>query len=86
MARTSVRQSHNGATVRVVSSDDAKSMNVAFDLEQYERLREAGYQLRRPMSTIIREALDDWLDARQPRPGGQPQPGNGQHRQRRRRR
>lgn len=39
-----------------------KNVNALLDDAQYERLREAAFKMRRPMTDILREALADWLD------------------------
>jgi hypothetical protein len=38
-----------------------KNVNALLEDPQYERLRTAAFEVRRPMTDIIREALEDWL-------------------------
>ena len=38
-----------------------KNVNALLDADQYERLRKAAFTGRRPMTDILREALEDWL-------------------------
>ena len=38
-----------------------RNVNALLEDAQYERLRTAAFEVRRPMTDIIREALDDWL-------------------------
>ncbi len=38
-----------------------KNVNALLDEDQYERLRQAAFVTHRPMTDILREALEDWL-------------------------
>ena len=38
-----------------------KNVNALLEDDQYERLRQAAFDTRRPMTDILREALQDWL-------------------------
>ena len=38
-----------------------KNVNALLDDAQYERLRKMAFKMRRPMTDILREALEDWL-------------------------
>jgi predicted DNA-binding protein len=37
-------------------------VNALLEDDQYERLRRAAFETRRPMTDILREALEDWLN------------------------
>jgi predicted DNA-binding protein len=39
-----------------------RNVNALLEDTQYERLRRAAFETRRPMTDILREALEDWLD------------------------
>jgi Ribbon-helix-helix protein, copG family len=39
-----------------------RNVNALLEDAQYERLRRAAFETRRPMTDILREALEDWLN------------------------
>lgn len=39
-------------------------LSADFTTEQYKRLKRAGFETDQPMTTIVREAVEDWLSAR----------------------
>jgi hypothetical protein len=39
-------------------------LSADFSAEQYKRLKRAGFETDQPMTTIVREAVEDWLQAR----------------------
>jgi len=39
-------------------------LSADFTTEQYKRLKRAGFETDQPMTTIVREAVEDWLRAR----------------------
>ncbi|MGB3136091.1 MAG: hypothetical protein WBB18_04720 [Nodosilinea sp.] len=39
-------------------------LSADFTTEQYKRLKRAGFETDQPMTTIVREAVEDWLKAR----------------------
>lgn len=39
-------------------------LSADFTTEQYKRLKRAGFETDQPMTTIVREAVEDWLNAR----------------------
>ena len=39
-------------------------LSADFTTEQYKRLKRAGFETDQPMTTIVREAVEDWLTAR----------------------
>jgi len=39
-------------------------LSADFSTEQYKRLKRAGFETDQPMTTIVREAVEDWLKAR----------------------
>lgn len=39
-------------------------LSADFSTEQYKRLKRAGFETNQPMTTIVREAVEDWLKAR----------------------
>ena len=39
-------------------------LSADFTTEQYKRLKRAGFETDQPMTTIVREAVEDWLDTR----------------------
>ena len=39
-------------------------LSADFTTEQFKRLKRAGFETDQPMTTIVREAVEDWLKAR----------------------
>ena len=39
-------------------------LSADFTTDQYKRLKRAGFETDQPMTTIVREAVEDWLNAR----------------------
>ncbi|MBW4486021.1 MAG: hypothetical protein KME14_26150 [Tildeniella torsiva UHER 1998/13D] len=39
-------------------------LSADFTTEQYKRLKRAGFETDQPMTTIVREAVEDWLKTR----------------------
>ncbi len=39
-------------------------LSADFTTDQYKRLKRAGFETDQPMTTIVREAVEDWLKAR----------------------
>lgn len=59
------------APVPVAAPDDGGKgkafphrLSADFTTEQYKRLKRAGFETDQPMTTIVREAVEDWLKAR----------------------
>ena len=54
----------------VATDDEGKGkafphrLSADFTTEQYKRLKRAGFETDQPMTTIVREAVEDWLKAR----------------------
>ncbi|MGB3310288.1 MAG: hypothetical protein WBG32_08595 [Nodosilinea sp.] len=54
----------------VTTDDGAKGkafphrLSADFTTSQYKRLKRAGFETDQPMTTIVREAVEDWLKAR----------------------
>jgi len=52
----------------VATDDKGKAfphrLSADFTTEQYKRLKRAGFETGQPMTTIVREAVEDWLRAR----------------------
>jgi Ribbon-helix-helix domain len=51
-----------------------KNVNTLLEDAQYERLRRAAFETRRPMTDILREALEDWLSRYEEEPGKRQEP------------
>jgi hypothetical protein len=55
----------------VATDDEGKGkafphrLSADFTTEQYKRLKRAGFETGQPMTTIVREAVEDWLRARE---------------------
>lgn len=59
---------HVSTDSRVEPVDKGKAfphrLSADFSTEQYKRLKRAGFETDQPMTTIVRESVEDWLKAR----------------------
>lgn len=63
-------QLHDPPSVDISKDDGSKGkafphrLSADFTTEQYKRLKRAGFETDQPMTTIVREAVENWLITR----------------------